>query len=214
MNRIKIAMAFISCALTGACSSSTTDPEIPDPVGATSASKADGDTVDLLQWEGSATNIFPATLGYTISANYAAHNCELWVTGFGKGNYSVDGPTVDWIEAYVTAPPQDGTILHTAMFVLTGGTSNNAVVLAQPTQADQSETGFRIDSSTAQNVAFFVDVKRPTGEVVRLWQSNDGQNYSVDSIMLNATDSVPLGGGSVLYANSQVSLFDQMRACN
>ncbi len=64
-----------------------------------------------------------------------------------------------------------------------------------------------------QALSFFIDVRRPSGEVVRLWQSDGGANYAPADIF-----SVPgyhhgIGLGDIEYADESVALFAQKRAC-
>src|SRR5450755_4121560 len=83
--------------LTTGCSGSTSDSlaavgERRDALAAAS----------VFSWDGGQQT--PATLSYVPDANYDANYCELWVNGFGKGNFVNGGYTEDWLEAYLSVP--------------------------------------------------------------------------------------------------------------
>jgi hypothetical protein len=167
-------------------------------------------------------NVFAATLGYTPGENYDADHCELFVNGFGQGNSSVDGATTDWLEAYLSVPAQQGKLLNAAMYTRATqhGATTATITLAVPIAPNYWKTGFTtfqnyagIDASVI-DFAFFVDVQRPTGEVVRLWQSNHGTNYTPSEVFaLPPSGVVALPTGSIHYASNESSLSYQKDAC-
>ena len=62
-------------------------------------------------------------------------------------------------------------------------------------------------------LAFFLDVRRSDGTVVRLWQSRQGQNYPFDDVMnhLGATESIPYG--NIRMATQDALIFDARNTC-
>jgi hypothetical protein len=200
------------------------EPDVPmeDPIGsATSAGKADGAVpVHVRSWS-SSTNIFPAALDYEVDANYDAHHCELFLNAFGRGSFSNGGFSHEWLESYLSVPAQDGEILNVGMFVVTGSRSDgNYVMLAQEIEPAYWETGFTFESNTnpahdhsVESFAFFVDVERPSGTIVRLWQSGQGANYDLDEAFALPAFVLGIGGGAIHYANEGSALFDQKRVC-
>jgi hypothetical protein len=175
-------------------------------------------------WQG-ATNAFPLCLGYSVDANYDANNCELFVNAFGRGSFSHDGASASWLEAYLRVALQQGELLGAGMwtrYLDDSSTVQERFSLGTEIEPGYYKTGFTyarnaLDGSPyswqVTAVAFFVDVRRPDGQVVRLWVSNHGTNYGLDAIF--AVPGYVQGGGitSVEYADESVALFDQKRAC-
>ena len=167
-------------------------------------------------------NVFPATLGYTPSHDYDANYCELFVNGFGQGSSSVDGATTDWLEAYLSVPAQEGRLLNAAMYTRAEqhGSVTATITLAVPIAPNYWKTGFTtyqnyagVDASVI-DFAFFVDVQRPTGDVVRLWQSNHGTDYAPQQVFAQPPSGVvELPTGSISYASNASYLFYQKDAC-
>jgi hypothetical protein len=180
----------------------------------------------IWRWDGG--NQLPESLAYVPSANYDANNCELWVNGFGKGNFANGGFTNDWLEAYISVPAEYGQLLNAAIYVRSHAQDSSAeeqdIVLGNLIARNYYATGFNygrfgIDVQTVDltvdEFAFFVDVKRPTGEIVRLWQSDAGNNYAwSETFALPPSGTKSLGGGDVVYANNGAHVFDQRGACN
>ncbi len=175
--------------------------------------KADGAVVPTFEWQ-DVNNVFPTRPAYRVDANYDASYCELWVNGFGRGSFTNGGTTVSWIEAYISAPAQWGEVLGAGMYVRTAA-GRSAIVFGREIEPDYFETGYMTTRDGAEQVAFFVDVRWPSGTVARLWQSDGGYNYIVsDAFSLPPSATVPNGGGSVVYANSGAVIFEQKNACD
>jgi hypothetical protein len=215
MNRYA-SLLLAGSLLAGCASEDAGDQKIADPIAA--GEKADGKKTEVMKWQDGM--IFPATIEYGIDANFDANHCELWLNGFGRGNFANGGHTVEWLEAYVSAPIDDATVVNVGMFVRTGGESPNFIVLGEEIEKDYWSTGFETFRSAAnrkhdaRDVAFFVDVERENGDMVRLWQSENGFNYDVEeTFAMPPSDTKSLGGGSVVYANEQAPIFDQKHSC-
>lgn len=206
--------------LTLGCADAQGLDPIADPLQAAgpSGGKADGGGLLVRSWEG-ATNVFPAELP-AVDANFDADFCELFVNGFGRGNFSNGGASASWLEAWVSVPPQDGEILGVGMFVRTAPGDANYVMLGREVESDYWLTGFTTarnfpaESHVADEVAFFVDREDDDGDVVRLWQSARGANFDVEAAFAGPPSGVvSIGGGSIAYADEGARIFDQKHAC-
>ena len=215
-------LTLVSASLAAALAACGTTPSRPiaDPLAGGSGKADGGKPIEVQSW-GDATNVTPASLE-TVDANYDADNCELWLNGFGEGSFENGGASETWLEAYLSTPPQDGTVQTAGMFVVTADdVASNYVMLGTTIATDYWRTGFTTSRTLpesftrdAEAVAFFVDVQRPDGQLVRLWQSDHGANYAVaDAFALPPSGEKPLGGGEVDYANDGASIFDQKHAC-
>ena len=61
---------------------------------------------------------------------------------------------------------------------------------------------------SVKEVAFFVDVKRPSGKVVRLWQSRSGANYGWDDAFGAGTTQTSIPYGNMKWAVDGATIFD------
>jgi hypothetical protein len=169
----------------------------------------------------------PACVGYTLDEQVDATNCELFLGGIGDAYMGHYGIPFQWLEAYLTVRPQDGQLLNAGM--LTRYTDKNTGVrhqrfsLGQAVDGATWKTGFTYLASAPQGagvwsydvaqVAFFVDVRRPSGAVVRLWQSHGGANYSWDDLFGAGTNDTAIPYGHVTWANDGAPVFDQKHSC-
>ena len=62
-------------------------------------------------------------------------------------------------------------------------------------------------------LAFFIDVRRPSGEVIRLWQSRQGANYSWEDAFTLPRSVKYIAYGGIGYANEGSEIFDAKRSC-
>ncbi|MBI5497637.1 MAG: hypothetical protein HY904_21680 [Deltaproteobacteria bacterium] len=157
---------------------------------------------------------------------YDATNCEFTVTGFGHGYEGHYGIPVEWLEAYLHVGAVDGEPLEVGMltrFTDTGnGVPGETFSLGTPMGDGTWKTGFTFHAEAPQGrrwnyrvdqVAFFLDVRRPSGSVVRLWQSRRGANYSWDDAFGAGVTRVSIPYGNVQWANDGAGVFDSRRAC-
>ena len=212
--RRTVALALV---LSG-CADAEAPGPIDDPIASGQTGKADGAGLLVRSWDGP-TNVFPAELP-VVDANFDANHCELFVNGFGRGNFSNGGASASWLEAWVSVPPQEGEILEVGMFVRTAAGDANYVMLGSLAEPDYWLTGFTTErnfpaeSHVAEEVAFFVDRQDEDGTVVRLWQSAGGADFDVDETFAGTPSGVVgIGGGSITYANEGARVFDQKHAC-
>ena len=63
-------------------------------------------------------------------------------------------------------------------------------------------------------MAFFIDVKRPSGKVVRLWQSRGGANYTPADAFTAGTSTKSIPYGNIKYGNPAAAIFDTKRSCS
>jgi len=179
---------------------------------------------DALRWD-SATNVFPECLPYAPDQEFGAEHCELYVNALGRGDMSHNGAWARWLEAYVRVGPQQGEPLEVGMWVRYGEADEEREALAVGREIEPGywRTGFTDGRGmpggpepTEREVlsfAFFLDVRRPAGEVVRLWQSAGGANYTLDACYAVPGYEHGIGVGSIEYADESVALFDVKRAC-
>ncbi|MDY0059860.1 MAG: DUF6209 family protein [Myxococcota bacterium] len=183
-----------------------------------------GETVG--RWLGATTGTVE-TLPYTIAADYPANFCEFAVTAFGRGSLSHNQVWARWLEAYIRVHPQQGELLEVGLLVNTrkNGVTATALSVGTEIEPDYWLTGFTYGRNASGlphegpleleivDFAFFIDVRRPTGEVVRLWQSNGGANWTLDACYAVPGYVQGIGIGAIEYADESVSLFDARRAC-
>jgi hypothetical protein len=170
----------------------------------------------------------PYCVDYTVEEHHNADSCELYLSGIGDGYMGHYGIPNNWVEAYVTVAPQQGTLLGVGMLTLYHDTKNDMAgqrtTFARQVASDTWQTGFiylypGIMGSNGykhnvEQIAFFVDVQRPTGEVVRLWQSRHGANYSWNDAFSTPTTSDWIAYGSIKYAGDAAAIFDAKHSCD
>jgi hypothetical protein len=182
-------------------------------------------------WQGP-TNVLPSCISYDVAENHNATNCELYVNALGDGSLSHNGSAARWIEAYIRVAPQQGQMLNVGMLTRHRAPAGNlaesfsmgmqiepnywltGVTTARSGPGTENGGAFTLE---VVDFSFFIDVRRPTGNVVRLWQSGGGANYTLGACYPDDPRYPPfvksIGIGSIRYANEGVSLFDQKRVC-
>lgn len=176
----------------------------------------------IQSWSG-ATATYPQCIDYAVASHADATFCELYVNAFGDGEFSHNGAWARWYEAYIRVGPVDGVVQNVGMWVHDGD-DQEIVSLGNEIEPDYYLTGFTYASNspapgatpldvTVDEVAFFVDVLRPAGDVVRLWQSAGGANYAPADLFAVPGFEHGIGLGTIEYADESVALFDQKRAC-
>jgi hypothetical protein len=169
----------------------------------------------------------PACTMYSITQHADATNCEFYLSAFGhvyEGHYGIP---FEWLEAYLVVNPQQGELLNAGMFVrytdTKDGSTHGRSVLGALKDGNTWKTGFTYNSTAIMSipgyryqvdqVAFFIDVRRPSGEVVRLWQSHCGANYSWDDAFGAGTIPASIPYGNAAWAGDSATIFDSRRAC-
>ncbi len=169
----------------------------------------------------------PTCPDYTIDAHHDATHCELFLDGLGDGYEGHYGIPFRWLDAYLSVPPAAGEVLGAGLWVdtfdHTDATEGWQVVFGQAVEPGVWHTGYTYlfsgymgDGSYRRSVrafASFVDLRRPSGEVVRLWQSRGGANYVwADAFGLpTVTEWIPYG--RVEWANAGAPVFAPKRSC-
>jgi hypothetical protein len=218
--------SVLVAALLAGCSA----PTVGTPSGNLTASNlsGNGDTIQVLNWQDQ-DNVFPATLAAAPTSDFNANNCELYVSDIGNGNFSADGATTNWIEVYIqTNQQQSGQVLEAGMFTETTDGARTITlgnVVSDNNCAGCYKTGYtygKIEpgtptatiSQTVQDYAFFIDVQQADGSMVRLWQSDEGQNYLNDTVFQGTPGHVDQAGDTTIdYANPSSYIFWQKDAC-
>jgi hypothetical protein len=141
---------------------------------------------DFAIWQDQ-TNFFDTVLDYSVAKSSDANNCEFYVNSIGRGTFENGGFTVDWYEMYVSvAHQQDGQIKNVGMLSI-GHDGIDHYTFGTKIEPDYWKVGFTDGLSAEERdqpiveVAAFVDVRRPSGRIERLWQSAHGANYSVEA---------------------------------
>ena len=193
----------------------------------------DGETTetcaDIERWDG-ATNHNPGCIDYTIAESYDATHCEFYVNALGQGSFSHGQTWGGWLEVYIRVLAVDGDVLNAGQWTRyrsPEGDEGTAYSLGSEIEPDYWLTGFTYeqnaafwtpDGAPARDLevvafAFFLDVQRANGEVVRLWQSNGGANYTLEEVYAVEGYHHGIGIGSIEYADESAGLFDPKRAC-
>jgi hypothetical protein len=169
----------------------------------------------------------PYCLPYELAAQHDAAYCELYVDGFGRGHMGHYGMPIDWVVAYLKTGSNDGEVLNAGMYTrfhdnATGETGErfSLGILVAPgtwkTGFNYFVTGFQgvapVDV-TVESVAFFIDVARPSGEVVRLWQSRGGANYGWDDAFGLPTTLQYIPYGNIQWASGDAPIYESRSAC-
>lgn len=167
----------------------------------------------------------PVELDYEIRGNHDATHGEFWLNAFGRGRRSYLGWEWGWLEAYlsVSRPQIQGTVRNAGMWVrfVRGGAPGEYFSIGCEIEPDYWRTGltthllrqsgYEAPELKVQAFAFFVDVCRGPGDYVRLWQSRNGANFTLEDAFATPGLHQDLGRGCVEYASEQAPLFEEKR---
>jgi len=171
----------------------------------------------------------PYCLPYDVSAQYDATHCEFYVDDFGIGYEGHYGIPFRWLFAWVNVGSVEGEVLSVGMFTNfrddVTGERGMRFSIGRPFENNRWRVGFAYEKyvyagtmtpqikATVEDFAFFMDVRRPGGEVVRLWQSRGGQNYPLSDVESHIGYSEVIPYGRVSMAGSDAMVFDTKHAC-
>jgi hypothetical protein len=170
----------------------------------------------------------PHCLAYaTPDQQVAANHCELYLSGIGDGYMGHYGIPNRWVEVYLTVGPQEGTLLGAGLWTRyrdpASNSSGERFTTGRKIAPDLWQSGFiyhhpGVMGSGAyhyevEQMAFFIDVRRPSGDLVRIWQSRQGANYSWSDAFALPRSSKPIPYGSIQYADPASPIFDAGHAC-
>jgi len=169
----------------------------------------------------------PHCTGYELSGHHAASHCELYLNALGHGYEGHYGIPFEWLEAFVNVGATDGEVLDVGMYTRYSDPATSAegerFSFGVEIEPGYWKTGFTFHYTgimgsngyhyDVQRFAFFVDVRRPTGEVVRLWQSRNGANYGWDDAFALPPTIHYIPYGNVEYAADGAAVFDAKYAC-
>jgi hypothetical protein len=183
-------------------------------------------TCDGVQSWDSATNSAPSCVPWGKDADYDALYCEHWLNGLGRGQWSHNGTTMTWLEAYVRIGSPLGSVLGAGLWVSyldgSGGPAKEAWSYGNAIEPGYYRTGFTTSRSgpgggsfafTVEAFATFIDVQRPSGVVDRLWQSASGKNYTVSAAWPSPGYVLGIGSGSVEYVPDGSPVLSAKWAC-
>ncbi len=168
-----------------------------------------------------------ACLPYDLAANADAAPCELVVEGFGDGYMGHYGIPFHWLVSYLRVGAVDGEVLNAGQYSRTvdnkTGVTAEHFSLGLPlgdglyrAGKPYYVTGMQMMGAVdvrVEVVAFFVDVRRPSGDVVRLWVSHGGANYTLADAFALPTTRVYIPYGNLSWANADAPIFESRKAC-
>jgi hypothetical protein len=139
--------------------------------------------------------------------NYDDENCEFYVDNYHHGQNNELYGIKNWYDFIIHVLTKDGEILNAGMWVSYDGEGLGQVSGREKCRYEHFLSGtkkqddywsiryvyhshFRRYSASGgfgfineiKEFAFFVDIKRTNGDIVRLWQSRRGKNYTLDNI--------------------------------
>ncbi|GMV38762.1 MAG: hypothetical protein AMXMBFR64_04780 [Myxococcales bacterium] len=171
-------------------------------------------------WSWSAASAsFPSCIEWQPTVNQDAA-CELWLNALGRGQWSHNGVSLGWLEAWIRVQAP-GQVLGVGMWVKSKskqGVVSEAFSFGAEVEPGYWLTGFTTKKSadgtdqTPLAFAFFADVAAG-GTVKRLWQSAGGANYTVEGAFAVPGYVKGIGSGSIEYADESVGLFAPKHAC-
>lgn len=180
--------------------------------------------IEVMRWFGPSDIIAEAGgLGYEVAANHDADHCELLVAAFTSNEFSNGAFTMRWLEARVDVSAQQGKLRNMGMLtIVADDTGAHGVITlgglssSPPAIGLTGFTSFRSSPPQEQEVlafAFFIDVERPDGKVVRLWQSQKGANFDLDGVFEKPGATEIINGVTTHTPDPSSEIFDQKRAC-
>jgi hypothetical protein len=166
-----------------------------------------------------------ACLAYDVAAEYDAEFCEFHVEGLGNGYVGHYGIPFRWLLGYLRVGPQEGEVLNAGLFTTFHDDATGRPGRRFSVGWREAEGLWRVGIAyevgmgpfgcdrTIDEFAFFLDVRRPSGEVVRLWQSRHGANYRwADAFTLpTSRESIPYG--NIQWADAASGVFESRQAC-
>lgn len=188
---------------------------------------SDGDPVSVCDgvWRfDGPTNVFSACMDYETPPSYDARYCEFWANALGRGSMSHNGASASWIEAWIRVGPVEGTPRNVGLWVRARGDQgpSEAFVLGREVEPGYWFTGYTHArtipgqggwSQTVEAFAFFMDVQRPGGEMVRLWQSRQGTNWTVEENFREPGFVKGIGVGQIEYCVESAPVLQPKHAC-
>jgi hypothetical protein len=168
----------------------------------------------------------PACLTALPDAHRDAVGCELVVDGFGDGYVGHYGIPFEWLVAFLRVGDVGGEVLDVGMWSRfrdrSSGQWHEHQSLGREVEPGLWQAGLQDHAAAfmgpgfvrdVEAFAFFVDVRRPSGTVERLWQSQRGRNFSLaDAFALSpTTQSIPYG--SIRWAHDDSAVLATRRAC-
>lgn len=156
-----------------------------------------------------------------------ATNCEFYVDGFGNGHMGHYGIPIDWVVAYLKTASVEGEVLNAGMYTMyhdnSTGQAGERFSLGIEVSTGVWKTGFNYHVTGFQSMqpvdvtvdayAFFLDVKRPAGDVIRLWQSGGGANYTWGDAFDLPTTKEYIPYGNIEWANDSAPVRESRSAC-
>ena len=163
----------------------------------------------------------PYCLGYPLAGQSDAHACEVSLDGIGSGYVGHYGIPFAWLLAYVrTSGDVQNAGIYTRYHDADTGIAGQRFSLGRKVADGVWETGFAYHveypygpnfNHTVDSFAFFADVKQPSGQVVRLWQSAGGANFRWNDAFALPTTNEGISYGSIQWANQSAPIYGAAR---
>lgn len=170
----------------------------------------------------------PHCVAYDVAAQYDASHCEFFVEGFGDGYVGHYGIPFHWLLAYLRIGAVEGEVLNAGMWSrfhdAETGEAGQRFLLGLAEAEGSWRTGFAYftvgmmgaegTDYIVDELAFFIDVRRPAGEVVRLWQSRRGANYGLSDAFALPTTREYIPYGNIEWSHPDSPIFDSRHGCD
>ena len=159
----------------------------------------------------------PYCVPYSLATQSDARACEVSLDGIGHGMVGHYGIPFEWLLVYLrTQGDVQAAGLYTHWHDAGTGVSGQRFSLGRKVADDVWETGFAYHieypygpnfQHTIDDFAFFADVRQPSGQVVRVWQSHGGANYRWDDAFTLPTTNEGISYGTIQWANQSASIY-------
>ncbi len=171
----------------------------------------------------------PYCVDYDLAGEYDANHCEFHVDALGLAYEGHYGIPLRWVFAYLQINTLEGTVVNAGQFTryfdLVTGAEEVRYSMGRELTPGRWRVGFTYEKvvyagslmptidAQLRELAFFIDVRRADGTVVRLWQSRGGQNFPFSDIEahLGSPESIPYG--NVRMATADALVYDARDAC-
>ena len=149
--------------------------------------------------------LLPQKNNYSPMFNYDDENCEFYVDNYHNGRHQESYGIANWYDFIIRVLTKDGEVLNAGMWVSYDEEGLGKESGREKCRHESFLSGtkkqddywsirylyhshwYRYQASGGhiyhtKEFAFFVDIKRPNGDIVRLWQSRRGKNYTLGNI--------------------------------
>jgi len=169
----------------------------------------------------------PFCVSYDLSEQSDATHCEFWPEDVGIGYIGHYGIPFRWIFTDLRVGATGGQVLAAGLFVKfhdnRDGRGGQRFAVGNEVSPGLWRAGFAYQTwsqdpaytrdLTVDELAFFLDLRRADGRVVRLWQSHGGQNYSMQPILASAIWPEAIPYGRIQWVDQSAVVFESKHSC-